>query len=111
MEGAALVLHGEWAEIEIAGRRVAMTHYPLYGQALARTLVPQRPAVRQRRRGVRGRLLVGADAGRDDRAPDPIGDPQRSPPNEPGDATSARVGRVWGASSAGVASPGPPLES
>lgn len=36
-KGAALVLHGEWAEIEVGGRRVAMTHYPLYGRALART--------------------------------------------------------------------------
>ncbi len=33
----ALHLHGEWAELEIADRKVALTHYPIYGQALART--------------------------------------------------------------------------
>ena len=33
----ALVLHGEWAELEVDGHRVALTHYPIYGQALART--------------------------------------------------------------------------
>ena len=33
----ALVLHGEWAELELDGRRVALTHYPFYAQALART--------------------------------------------------------------------------
>ena len=35
--GSALRLHGEWAELEIAGRSVALTHYPIYGRALART--------------------------------------------------------------------------
>ena len=34
---SALRLHGEWAELDIGGRRVALTHYPLYGRALART--------------------------------------------------------------------------
>jgi putative phosphoesterase len=33
----ALHLHGEWAEIELSGRSVAMTHYPFYARALART--------------------------------------------------------------------------
>lgn len=33
----ALRLHGEHAELELAGRRVALTHFPLYGRALART--------------------------------------------------------------------------
>ena len=33
----ALRLHGEWAELDLGGRRVAMTHYPLYARALART--------------------------------------------------------------------------
>lgn len=28
---------GEWAELELEGRKIAMTHYPIYGQALART--------------------------------------------------------------------------
>lgn len=32
-----MFLHGEHAEIEIANSRFAVTHYPLYGQALART--------------------------------------------------------------------------
>ncbi|MDT8370223.1 MAG: metallophosphoesterase family protein [Longimicrobiales bacterium] len=32
-----LKLHGESAELEFDGVRVALTHYPLYGQALART--------------------------------------------------------------------------
>ena len=32
-----LKLHGEWAELELGGRSVAMTHYPFYAQALART--------------------------------------------------------------------------
>ena len=32
-----LKLHGEHAELEFAGVRVAVTHYPLYAQALART--------------------------------------------------------------------------
>jgi putative phosphoesterase len=36
-EGSALSLHGEWAELELGGRRVALTHYPLYARALART--------------------------------------------------------------------------
>jgi putative phosphoesterase len=35
--GGALRLHGEWAELDLGGRRVAMTHYPLYARALART--------------------------------------------------------------------------
>lgn len=35
--GSALRLHGEWAELDFDGRRVALTHYPLYGRALART--------------------------------------------------------------------------
>lgn len=30
-------LHGEHAELDIGGIRIAVTHYPLYGQALART--------------------------------------------------------------------------
>jgi putative phosphoesterase len=30
-------LHGEHAELEIDGHRIAVTHYPFYGQALART--------------------------------------------------------------------------
>ncbi len=30
-------LHGEHAELVLDGRRVAVTHYPLYAQALART--------------------------------------------------------------------------
>lgn len=36
-EGSALHLHGEWAELQFAGRSVALTHYPLYARALART--------------------------------------------------------------------------
>ncbi len=36
-EGGTFVLHGEWAEIEIDGRSVALTHYPFYARALART--------------------------------------------------------------------------
>ncbi|MGD2067597.1 MAG: metallophosphoesterase [Gemmatimonadota bacterium] len=32
-----MTLHGEHAEIDVAGRRVALTHFPLYGSALART--------------------------------------------------------------------------
>lgn len=36
-EGSALVLHGEWAELELDGRAVALTHYPFYARALART--------------------------------------------------------------------------
>lgn len=32
-----LKLHGVHAELDIDGVRLAMTHYPLYGQALART--------------------------------------------------------------------------
>ena len=32
-----LKLHGEHAEIELGGRKVAVTHYPFYAQALART--------------------------------------------------------------------------
>ena len=34
---SSLVLHGESAELDIGDRRIALTHYPLYGQALART--------------------------------------------------------------------------
>ncbi|MEM9552779.1 MAG: metallophosphoesterase [Acidobacteriota bacterium] len=34
---SALRLHGEHAELELGGRRLALTHYPLYGRALART--------------------------------------------------------------------------
>lgn len=33
----ALRLHGEHAELDLDSRRVALTHFPLYGQALART--------------------------------------------------------------------------
>lgn len=33
----ALRLHGEHAELDVGGRRVALTHFPLYGRALART--------------------------------------------------------------------------
>ncbi len=36
-EFANLKLHGEHAEIELSGRKIAVTHYPLYGKALART--------------------------------------------------------------------------
>lgn len=32
-----MTLHGEHAEIDVAGRPVALTHFPLYAQALART--------------------------------------------------------------------------
>lgn len=32
-----LVLHGESAEIELDGRRIAINHYPLLGRALAHT--------------------------------------------------------------------------
>ncbi len=35
--GGSFVLHGEWAEIEVDGRAVALTHYPFYARALART--------------------------------------------------------------------------
>ncbi len=35
--GGAFILHGEWAELEIAGRAVALTHYPIYARAMART--------------------------------------------------------------------------
>lgn len=35
--GSSLRLHGEHAELELAGRSIALTHYPLYGRALART--------------------------------------------------------------------------
>ena len=30
-----LTIHGEHAELEIAGKRIAMTHYPLYGKSMA----------------------------------------------------------------------------
>jgi hypothetical protein len=33
----ALVLHGEYAELTMGRRRIAMTHYPFYARALART--------------------------------------------------------------------------
>jgi len=36
-EAPNLQLHGEHAELTLDSRRVAMTHYPLYAQALART--------------------------------------------------------------------------
>lgn len=36
-EARALRLHGEHAELDVAGRRIALTHFPLYGRALART--------------------------------------------------------------------------
>lgn len=32
-----LVLYGEHAELEIGGKKIAVTHYPLYGNALAST--------------------------------------------------------------------------
>ncbi len=32
-----LKLHGEHAELELGGQMIALTHYPLYGDALART--------------------------------------------------------------------------
>ena len=32
-----LVLHGEHAELELGGEKIAVTHYPFYGRALART--------------------------------------------------------------------------
>jgi putative phosphoesterase len=32
-----MTVHGEHAELELEGRRIALTHFPLYGQALART--------------------------------------------------------------------------
>lgn len=32
-----LKLHGEYAELELGGRQIAVTHYPFYAQALART--------------------------------------------------------------------------
>ena len=28
---------GEWAELELDGRKIALTHYPIYAQAFART--------------------------------------------------------------------------
>jgi uncharacterized protein len=31
-----LILHGEYAEIEIANRKIAATHFPFYAQALAK---------------------------------------------------------------------------
>lgn len=36
-EAPNMQLHGEYAELTLERRRVALTHYPLYGQALART--------------------------------------------------------------------------
>ena len=35
--GGSFVLHGEWAELELDGLAVALTHYPFYARALART--------------------------------------------------------------------------
>ena len=35
--GTNLVLHGEHAELELGGVKIAVTHYPLYARALART--------------------------------------------------------------------------
>lgn len=32
-----LKLHGEHAELELGGRKIAVTHYPFYAEALART--------------------------------------------------------------------------
>ncbi|RMF03261.1 MAG: metallophosphoesterase [Chloroflexi bacterium] len=32
-----LILHGEHAELELGGAKIAVTHYPFYAQALART--------------------------------------------------------------------------
>jgi hypothetical protein len=32
-----LILHGEYAELEFDGAKVAVTHYPFYAKALART--------------------------------------------------------------------------
>jgi putative phosphoesterase len=32
-----LKLHGEHAELELGGRKIAVTHYPFYAKALART--------------------------------------------------------------------------
>lgn len=37
LEFPNLKLHGQHADLEIFGHRIAVTHYPLYGQALART--------------------------------------------------------------------------
>ena len=37
LEYSNLKLHGQHAELEFSGQRIALTHYPLYGQALART--------------------------------------------------------------------------
>lgn len=36
-EAPNLKLHGEHAELELGGRRLGVTHYPLYARALART--------------------------------------------------------------------------
>ena len=32
-----LQVHGEWAELELDGRAIALTHYPIYARAMART--------------------------------------------------------------------------
>ena len=32
-----VILHGEWADLTFAGVRIAVTHYPFYARALART--------------------------------------------------------------------------
>ena len=36
-EGSNLVLHGEHAELELGGAKIAVTHFPFYARALART--------------------------------------------------------------------------
>lgn len=36
-EAPNLKIHGEWAELELGERKIAVTHYPIYGAALART--------------------------------------------------------------------------
>ena len=33
----SLIIHGEYAELELNGCRLALTHYPFYGKALAAT--------------------------------------------------------------------------
>ncbi len=37
VKGSSLRLHGEWAELVLGGVSVAVTHYPFYARALART--------------------------------------------------------------------------
>lgn len=36
-ESPNLILHGEYADIVIDSKRIAITHYPFYGEALAKT--------------------------------------------------------------------------